>query len=135
MDEEKHNAKYLGGDINYSYGTEKQGLLFLTPKTVCFQGRKWTRFEGYSSDIKLEIPINRMEDVKSFTEKESSMVGLHVIAGFSLVGKTKHKKIEITYRDDKGILQHPIFESDYAESLVRRLYSLRIKNTTESVEK
>lgn len=119
-------VKYLGGHIDFPW--EGSGVLRIASSKVCFE------LKG-SEDICLEIPINGIEDVKSFTEKESDMLGIRIIAGFSFVGKTQHKIIEITCRDDNGILQHPMFELDDPESLVNMLYNLRIKNTTWKAEK
>jgi hypothetical protein len=132
--DDKIYVKYLGGDLSVS-GRQTSGFLLLTPEAISFQGRQWKRFKGYSlSEELLRIPIEKIEDVEVSKTTECSSMGL-VYPRIPLTPirlsdnfKSEHNMVKITYRDDENILQHPLFETNKAESLARVLYGIRIRN-------
>jgi len=90
-------------------------------------------FEPDQYAEKIEIPVNKIKDVRYATEKDISALRVWLVGPvLGTFWKEKHRILLIDFEDDQGIVQHLTFEGheDIREA-ERELYDIRKAKKTE----
>jgi hypothetical protein len=110
------------------YGVER----LIPPKTKIsgklFAIENKVVFETYGKrEVRLEIPVAKIKDVRFATEKEISALRVLLLKPvLGVLWKKKHKMLRIDFEDEFGIIQHLTFEGDKdIEHAEKELYELR----------
>ena len=108
------NVKQLGSlDI--------KGKMRLTPEELVFEPA-----EVYFKDKKLNLSISKIKDVRFSTAKEISALRVWLLgAPLGALFKKKNNLLTIDYEDEYGLIQHPIFEGEDVETVVKKLNEIR----------
>jgi hypothetical protein len=121
----KYNVKYLGGHTLFPEKATGKLTILVDP---------YSRVTFESSKSNMEIPVAKITDIRNTKEKYVDPANAILIGVAGLLIKTSHKALMITFEDESGSKQSPLFEfiiqhvweKHWLEEAINNITSLRL---------